>query len=173
VKATIVSRANARAGDVLLFHRPTSLASFGASPWGTAMTALIHLTTRSRYNHAALMVTDTHLVEATDRGVQIAPLSSKGDEITVLRPDYADEWDETEAIQFAESRVGRRYGYLTAFMCGLNELVRGLHIVIRPDDSMICSELVARALIRAGADFGKSPALVSPGDLATYLGAPR
>lgn len=157
------------AGDVLLFHRPTSLATFKADPMGTLMTTLIHLTTRSKWNHAALDIGDNQMVEATSKGVTVGPIASM-DEIAVAVPAYLGN-DLEEVLAWATARVGWKYGYLNAFICGLRSVFPGLQI--KQSKAIICSELVSEALERAGHDFGKDTALVSPGDLAEYFGVPR
>jgi uncharacterized protein YycO len=179
------------AGDVLLFSRKTSRANFRRDPFGTVMCALIHLTTRSRYNHAALDIGDGLMVEATNRGVVVSPIES-ADEIHHI---YALELesifdkpqlcsgdgfcpitylgnDKEEVLAWAAGRVGWKYGYGNAFWCGLRNLFPGL-AHIKHGKTIICSELVADALQRAGHDWQKDPALVSPGDLAEHFGVPR
>lgn len=171
------------AGDILLFHRPTTWASFRADKMGTVMTALIHLTTRSRWNHAALDIGDYRMVEATSGGVRVAPITSSDQ---IMRVDgqhmveYADGTrcfgqylgnDLEDVLAWATGRVGRKYGYLNAFMCGLRNVIPGLQV--KQGTEVICSELVAEALERAGHDFGKDSALVSPGDLAEHFGVAR
>lgn len=153
----------AKPGDVVLFHNPHF----------NIMTALIHATTKSMWNHAALMVDHDLLVEATANGVTHARLSEKTDELLVIPVPYDDEEDRLSAIAWAEARAGVRYGYLNAFICGLNNVFVGLGFVVKRTDAIICSELVAEALEHAGADFGKDSCQVSPGDLATYFGVPR
>lgn len=176
------------AGDVLLFHRPTTWANFRADKMGTLMTTLIHLTTRSRWNHAALDIGDYRMVEATSGGVRVTPIASR-DEITRilalgemdcgLNTTFAQRTcigsyvgnDLEDVLAWATGRVGRKYGYLNAFMCGLRNVIPGLQV--KQGNEVICSELVAEALERAGHDFGKDSALVSPGDLATHFGVAR
>ena len=175
------------AGDVLLFSRKTSWANFRRDPFGTVMCALIHLTTRSRFNHAALDIGDGMMVEAVSQGVRVNPVRSL-DEIT--RVDGAGEllkWecepgnpldlgycgdDLEQVLAWSTGRVGTKYGYLNAFWCGLRNVLPGA-AHIKHGDSLICSELVADALQRAAHDFKKDPALVSPGDLAEHFGVPR
>lgn len=170
------------AGDVLLFHRPTTWANFRADKLGTVMTTLIHLTTRSRWNHAALDVGDGMMVEATSKGVAVNPIASV-DEIgrptssdcllmhrAPCRGCYAGN-DLEEVLAWSTGRVGNRYGYATAFFCGLRNLFPGWSVV--QDKAFICSQLVAESLERAGHDFGKSTEKVSPGDLAEHFGVPR
>lgn len=179
------------AGDVLLFHRPTTWANFRADKLGTVMTALIHLTTRSKFNHAALDIGDGKMVEATSRGVVVSPIRSR-DEITRVQltgfddgdfficggptgiPDVSSGYmgnDLDEALAVSTGMVGRRYGYINAFFCGLRSMWPGLQV--KAGDTMICSELVALALMYAGHRWGKDTALVSPGDLAEHFGVPR
>jgi uncharacterized protein YycO len=153
----------AKPGDVVLFHNPHF----------NIMTALIHLTTRSQWNHAALVVGPDEIIEATDKGVQRAKLSSKTDNLLVIGVEYTDEDDRFDAVAWASARAGVRYGYFNAFMCGVNNVLAGLHLAIKKTDAIICSELVAESLVHAGFDFDKDCSQVSPGDLATYFGFPR
>lgn len=153
----------AEPGDVLLFE---------AKDW-RPMTALIHLVTRSRFNHAALALGDGLMVEAVSRGISINKISSSSDDITIVSPPYSDDDDLADALAFATRRVGDRYGYVIAFLNGLNQVFQGLGIVVKRTGALICSELVAEALQRTGMGFGKDSALVSPGDLAEALGVPR
>ncbi len=157
---------SAHPGDVVLFHRRTF----------NPFTAMIHLTTGSKWNHAALVVEvdPTDITEATGRGVVRSRLrKTKEDEVLVIHVPYDDGEDRLTAVAWAVAREGRRYGYLNAFMCGANNVLAGLNLAIKKTDSIICSELVAEALERAGHDFGKDSSQVSPGDLATYFGEPR
>lgn len=163
-----------KAGDVLLFHRDTDLYNVKRDPQGTFFTALIHLTTKSKWNHAAIAISDVAYAEATAGGVQITLLgTSTDDEIRIISPRYDDQEDRLTAVAWALARTGVRYGYLNAFMCGANTVLVGLGTVIKRTDAIICSELVAEALERAGFDFKKDSALVSPGDLATFFGVTR
>ena len=160
-------------GDVLLFHRPFSLADLRNDPFGTLMRTAIHLSTRSRWNHAAICTLPGFYAEATAAGVQVSPWGSSKDVVSVVTPLYADEEDRLTAIAWATARVGLRYGYANALMCGINNALVGLGWVVKNTDSIICSELVAEALERSGYDFGKDASTVSPGDLAEALGLDR
>lgn len=152
-----------KAGDVLLFSRT----SFSFPTW------LIQSMTHSRWNHAAIAVGPTQYVEATAAGVVESAYSSGGDFIEVVTPPYRSDDTRLTAVAWAVARKGERYGYLNAAICGINNVLVGLGFVIKQTDSIICSELVAEALERAGMDFGKDSCLVSPGDLAEALGASR
>lgn len=156
-------------GDVLLFHRPTTWENFRKDPKGTLFTALIHWSTKSRWNHAAIAISDTEYAEATAGGVCITRFGSSLDEVKVVPVAFVDSEDQMDAISWAIARTGVRYGYLNAILCGVNNVLVGLGLVVKKTDSIICSELVAEALERAGFDFEKDSALVSPGDLATFF----
>lgn len=159
----------AKPGDVVLYHNP----KFNLFTW------LIHVTTGSRWNHAAILIDDhtdqgLRVAEATAKGVQISPLSATTDETLVIPVVYDDVEDRLTAIAWARARVGTRYGYFNAFMCGVNNVLVGLGFVIKRTDAVICSELVAECLIRAGDErVIKDASQVSPGDLATLLGVER
>jgi hypothetical protein len=178
------------AGDVLLFARPITWANFRRDKFGTLMCALIHLTTRSKWNHAALAIGPDEngvelMVEATNRGVVVSPIAS-ADEIQVVgfvpdlpvplcgKPNHLNAYhgnDLEEVLAWGTGRVGNRYGYVTAFFCGLRNLFPGWSVV--QDRAFICSQLVSEALERAGHDFDKSTEKVSPGDLAEHFGVNR
>jgi uncharacterized protein YycO len=164
-----------RPGDIVLFE--------ARKP--DFMQNVIHLTTRSRYNHAALVMEvhpaeqgwegDASIVEATGRGVSKAFVAEKTDSIlTYISVPFSDEEDRMSALAWASARVGERYGYLNAVMCGVNNALAGLHLAIKKTDSIICSELVAEALNHAGFDFfRRDSSQISPGDLASFFGYPR
>jgi uncharacterized protein YycO len=173
------------AGSVLLFSRPITWANFRRDPFGTVMCALIHLTTRSKWNHAALDIGDGLMVEATNKGVAVNPIASLDEIRTVAVPQKAvlsgcrvpcnncyEGNDLEETLAWSTGRVGWKYGTLNAFWCGLRNVIPGA-AHIKHGKTIICSELVAEALARAGHDFDKDYALVSPGDLAEHFGVPR
>ena len=172
------------AGDVLLFSRKIDRHNLQMDPFGTFMCALIHLTTRSRYNHVALDIGDGMMVEATSVGVRVSKIESFDDIFRITpNPDfegpcpgqmcgipYRDN-DLEEVLAWGTGRVGWKYGYVTAALCGLRNMFPGWSIV--QDRAVICSQLVSEALERAGHDFGKSTEKVSPGDLAEHFGVSR
>lgn len=159
------------AGDVLLFHRPTTWANVRRNPFGTLMTALIHITTRSRWNHCALHIGDGLMVEATNRGVVVSKVTDSTDEVTAAMVDYGGN-DLEDAMAWAAGRVGWSYGYLNAFLCGARNIFPALP-AIKFSRNIICSELVAEALERAAFDWPTDTAHVSPGDIAERLGVSR
>lgn len=162
------------AGDVLVFHTPTPLRDmWRPSHW---LPFLIHLTTRSRWNHAALVIgPDARaiqlMVEATARGVEVNRVDSRADEMRSVRLHYHHN-DQDDVLAYATGRVGTKYGFFNAFFCGLRHVFSGA-VQIKIGNQVICSELVAESLERAAFNWGKDSALVSPGDLAEHLGLPR
>ena len=175
------------AGDVLLFSRKIDRHNFRRDPFGTLMCALIHLTTRSKWNHAAIALDDKQMIEATNRGVVVGPIRSS-DEIRVVGicgtdvyAPFADNRcgvsgyegnDLEETLAVAAAAVGTKYGYFNAFWCGLRNLIPGA-AHIKTGKTIICSELVSFALMYAGHRWDKDTALVSPGDLAEHFGVSR
>ena len=179
------------AGDVLLMSRKIDRHNFRADPFGTLMCALIHFTTKSRYNHAALDIGPDEngvemMVEATNKGVSVNRIAST-DEIRVIDQTQPDHFrlgcpdticdnlyfgdDLEQVLAWSTGRVGWKYGYVTAALCGLRNMFPGWSIV--QDKAVICSQLVSEALERAGHDFSKGTEKVSPGDLAEHFGVPR
>lgn len=175
VAASLREPHNWEPGDVLLFHRRT---------W-SLMTWLIQVFTKSRWNHAAMYLGEGKYVEATSGGVSVSAFSEhfmqdgaadddQHDLIVGLRVIglYDDEDDRTDVLAFAAGRVGIRYGYFNAFWCGFRHVFPGA-VQVKFGDAVICSELVAEALERAGFDFLKDSALVSPGDIGAAMGIGR
>lgn len=166
--------ADLEAGDVLVFHTPTPVGQlWRPSLW---LPFLIHLVTRSRWNHAALAIGPRSdgvqmMVEATARGVTDSRVDSRTDEMRSVRLHYHHD-DKEQVLAYAAGRVGMKYSFFNAFFCGLRHVFPGV-VQIKFGNQVICSELVAESLERAGFDWGKDSALVSPGDLAEHLGLPR
>lgn len=165
-------------GDILVFHTPVR----PGTVWrpGVFFTWMIQVCTRSRWNHAAIALGPDRemgvpmMVEAvTSEGVRKSAIASReaGDEMRSAAVDYQGD-DREQAIDWALRRVGRKYGFVNAFMCGLRHLFPGA-VVFKVGDQYICSELVAEALQVAGIDFGKDASHVAPGDVAEKLGLPR
>ena len=163
-------------GDVLLFHTDVTPATM----WRPSLffVWLIQVFTQSRWNHTALALgadpttSAQMMVEATaSRGVEVNPVSSRTDEVRIIRMAY-DGNDREDVLAYAQRRVGIHYGFLTAFMIGVRHVFPGA-LILKFGDQVICSELVAESLERAAFDWGKDSATVSPGDIAEKLGVPR
>ena len=120
----------------------------------------------------------TEARDSVPSGAPDGPLSHDGaPEVVGPQPASAD-LDSGDVLvfhtptPFAAGRVGLRYGFFNAFFCGFRHLFPGI-VQIKLGNQVICSELVAESLERAGYDWGKDTALVSPGDLAQELNLPR
>lgn len=164
---------NLRPGDVVLYHRPFTLANLKRDPLGTIFVGLIHLTTGSKWNHTSIAVENGLVIEATGEGVVVNPAENTLDEAEVVPVTYRSKWALARSTDHARSLVGRRYGYLNAFMVGLRNLFPG-RLWVRFTDTMICSELVAECLDRGDDDRITEPtASYSPGDIAEALGVER
>lgn len=113
---------------------------------------LIRWATRSTVNHAILCVGDGgECVEATPRGVKTTNASA------YPRAIWSDEDitdDQTTAIcRYGTTHLGEEYGWVTiaAIVLELAHIKpRWLLRWLRDPDSVICSELVARAYDAAG-----------------------
>jgi uncharacterized protein YycO len=79
--------------------------------------------------------------------------------------------DRAEAVAFAESQVGARYGYWEFLSIAISVLTGG-KFVFALDGTFICSGLVARAQERGKAIF-VDPDHTMPADLAKAYTVPR
>jgi uncharacterized protein YycO len=158
------------AGDIVLFHRRHSYSS-----------ALIRQGQLFRFrgadrpfaywNHAALAISSTEVVEAAARGVRRIALRSSPN----LRPQVVDSGLTPEqravAVAWVIQQIGKEYGFLQiggeALACLTGRRLRWL----RDPDSFICSELVADALERAtGHPIPSRGSYPMPADLAKFFG---
>lgn len=158
-------------GDFILTHGPD---------WSSA---LIRVGQRLRFrgedskyaywNHAAQLIdSDLNLVEALGGGVEAGNLAKYfGTDYHLIRID-ADDGDRQEVVNYAQSCVGAKYGYLTIvslfFTC-----ITGGKFAFGIDGEHICSGLVARAQERTKAVFNRDPEHVMPADLAKYYRVPE
>ncbi len=79
----------------------------------------------------------------------------------------ANEEDRTEAVRFARTAVGDKYGWLTIANIALR-LLTGGKLAFEMDGQFICSGLVARAMERTRAIFHHNTEGIMPADLAKY-----
>lgn len=153
-------------GDFLLTH-------------GTSvLDRLIQLTTRSRWNHAAALVSEAgDLIEATDTGIARSRIGLVTDEFYVVEFANLDDGHRRNGVAFLNDLIerGDLYGWWTYPTIFLKTLTRS-RLVIEMDGTDICSELVARMLEHMGIILPMRPALVAPADLynwfVTVLAAP-
>jgi hypothetical protein len=125
----------------------------------------------AQWNHAALVVSgEGDLVEALVRtGATRSHLEKYANVDYVLVRTGCVPLDQTQVLAFADGVVGQEYGFLDDFSTFLNYLT-GNKVVFTTQGSIMCSQLVARALERAGAFFARNTATVAPADLAEHFG---
>lgn len=138
---------------------------------------IIRRATKSPYDHAAVVVDDGIVVEATPYDVRTSPLARyQGAQVCADTGEDLTPAQRAVITAKALSFIGAEYDWATIAVIGLGQL--GLHwrILLRLTGgkrALICSQLVALCGQAAGLDWqcGKaSPALVTPADLARRPG---
>lgn len=158
--------------------RPGDYGVLSARPVGVSrlVPAAIRLVTRSRWNHAYVVVHGGYVVEATPRGARLAPMA----EYTGCEVAYNDEEPKTVVqrdaiVAAAMDLVGTPYNFvdiLALGLAGLGQRSKWLRERVHNCHGMICSQLVDEAYLRAGVhlyDDGRLPGDVTPGDLADRI----
>lgn len=130
---------------------------------------LIRLFTRSEWSHAAYCRNQTEVIEALTRGVAVNPLAEYHNIRCAVVHTRLALRDAVQATVFAESCVGKRYGFLTDVGIVVRIITRH-NITCGLDGTEICSGLVAQAMVRGWANFPKDPGSMDPQDLADYYG---
>lgn len=122
----------------------------------------------THWSHCAIVVApDATLVEAETAGVRRSPLSKYADveyHLVRLGPQVSAPARE-QAAAYATSKVGDPFGFADLARVALS-LLTGLRLDFGRSEHMVCSGLVAAALVRAGARFERQPADMLPADLA-------
>lgn len=156
-------------GDFLLTHHGRWVGA--AIRWGQRLRFRGADRKYTVWNHAALVVSERgDLVEALVRtGATRSHVSKyREQEYTVCRP-RVDPLDQQHILIFAGRIVGEPYGWLND-VCVFLGYLTGNRLVFGKQNSVMCSELVARAQERAGAYFDRDTATVAPADLAKAYG---
>ncbi len=126
----------------------------------------------AHWSHCAIVVApDGTLVEAETAGVRSSPLSKYADveyHLVRLGPQVPATARE-KAAAYADSKVGEPFGFADMARISLS-LLTGLRLDFGRNEHLICSGLVAAALVRAGARFEMEPADMLPADLAMAYG---
>jgi hypothetical protein len=165
-------------GDLLLVrtnHFVSKLIRFGQRSYGKDA---------AQWNHVAIYVGRGEIVEALTSGV-VRGYASKypASDVRVLKvvpyprwviartpcDDHADEAMRQNAVAFAISCVGEKYGFLTIFAIAIKVLTKG-KIDFGIQGTSICSGLAARSLEREGYNWNPyNPAELTPAYLDTVL----
>lgn len=170
------------AGDLLLVHRRRTWRSFFAGPLGALISWSIQRTTRSRWNHVAIVADDgdldlgrhiiatwgPNLIEAEWTGVRRSGptcyLDQRVHAVGIVR--CPEGIDRAAVVAFARAQLRARYDRKLIVLMKVAALLwghKGVRRIVQANDrAWICSELAAAAW-RAGG--WKGDALV-PGDFA-------
>ena len=164
------SIARPRPGDFVLIHGPGWI--------GTMVRAFqaLRFPTRDErpyayWSHTAIVTSPLgRIVEVGPRGVMATSLESYRNRDYHYVRIAASDARRIEAVRFAESCVGQRYGALSMLALGLFILIR-CPIVLPERGQHTCAALVARALEHAtGERFARTPVNMMPADFAKHFG---
>lgn len=124
----------------------------------------------THWNHAGLFIGgEGEIVEAVREGIVARSIAAyRPTDYSVVKLGIPDE-DRAQMVAFARSALGAQYGFWTIGSIVLS-LLTGAKLSVRMDGTYICSELVARALERAGYCSDRAPENIAPADLAKYFG---
>lgn len=137
---------------------------------GNYVGRLIRWVTRSKWNHAALVVSTTgDLTEALVRtGITRSHISKYlGMDYVVVHTNGAPN-DQAHLLRYAERSVGQGYGFGQCLSVIIGYLTFGRVVFTTPNPN--CSAHVALGQLRLGAYFDKMAQSMVPGDLAKYYG---
>ena len=138
---------------------------------------LIRVGTRSRYNHAFLVVDDHGgIIEAAPRGARRAMLADyRADSLLFDVNEQITDAQRARVAAKAETLLGTPYGWTDIVRLALRCAgVKWGWLTAAADKerAMICSQLVAICGDAAGLDWNcgrEAPAAVTPGDLASRV----
>lgn len=161
----------AKPGDILMVrtnHFVSKLIRFGQRGYGK---------NAAQWNHVAIYVGNGEIVEALTKGV-VCSYASKypSSDVRIIsvhcRRGYyweADSAMRSNAVDFARSCVGEKYGFLTILAIAIKTLTKG-KLDFNVQGTNICSGLAARSLERMGYNFNPyDPAELTPAFLDIAL----
>lgn len=133
------------------------------------------------WDHAFIYVGDGQLVEAEPGGARLAGLDEYAGRPVAWSTGHVELTDEQRAkvVAAARSFIGVPYSardYLALALWHFRLRLPWARKVMESRSSMICSQLVASALLDAGVDLfpgfpGRAPGDITPADLAAIIGA--
>ncbi len=136
--------------------------------------SLIRLGTLSRWNHAGIYIGEGKIIEANPQGVQVTELNQYS-LVAWNKHEGITDKQKNQIVKYAQELVGKPYAFwdiarLTLRIIGLKIFAETKFMrYLSTKDGYICSELVAESYESAGVIFPKSPAEVTPGDLAERI----
>jgi cell wall-associated NlpC family hydrolase len=154
-------------GDFILCHRKGIVSSI------IRLGERIRFRSGDRWSHVAIVENDEWIIEALTKGVVRSHISVYDKTEKLLVSSGLDEHDRPQAVAFAQSCVGQKYGWLIIFGIALRFLTPGRGLWFGSDGSEICSGLVAQALVRGPKIFKVNPASITPAELAEEYAVPH
>src|SRR5262249_14381416 len=131
----------------------------------------------SPYNHAALYIGNGEVVEAVGEGVhriKMTDFLKQHDDLVrsmVLQRENLTDRQRDAIVNFAKSKVGKKYDGFGAFSVGMETTAntdhRSLNVNQYDRDSYYCSQLVAAAYSYAGVPLPPKPLEIQPAELAS------
>lgn len=122
----------------------------------------------TNWSHAALIVSDDgEIIQAEIKGVERSSIDSiLNHEYQLFKiDDVANEEDRVQMVKFANGLVGEKYGILTVLSIAFNVLF-GANFIFGLGSQVVCSGLVAEALLRTSANIPRPASHVLPAELA-------
>lgn len=134
---------------------------------------------RTMVNHCGLVVDDGNsvsavIVEASSKVIRRrfnAYRRSSSTQVAVYRPLNVTPEQIATIVAYAESTVGKPYGYHVIVLHWLDWLLNGRYVFRRltTEHYPICSSVVAEAYSAAGLTFGVAANAASPDDVWDYV----
>jgi uncharacterized protein YycO len=158
-------------GDFILCHRKGLASSI------IRMGERLRFRSGARWSHVVFVVASEdsegngRVIEALTTGVVRTPLSNYDNIEHQVVPTHLASVDRAQAISFAQSCVGQKYGWTVIFACALRFLTPGRGLWFGMNGTEICSGLVAQCLVRGWANFKSNPSSLTPAELAEEYGA--
>lgn len=119
-----------------------------------------------RWSHCGVFITPDLIVEALTREVCRTPASAYRNIDHLIVDSKMVELDRKQAVAFATSCVGQKYGWPTIFGIALRFLTPGRGLWFGANGTEICSGLVGQCMVRGWANFKVNPASMTPAELA-------
>lgn len=163
----------AQPGDLILCHRKgfaSACIRFGER-LKTGKGAVV--------SHAAFVAThymghEATLIEALTKGVCVTPLSAyRHVEYWIVRTGLQGN-DRAQAVSFAQSCLGQKYGWSTIIGLALRFCTPGKGLPgLLSNGTKICSGLVAQTQVRGWTIYPFEPASCAPSDLFNFYSQPK
>jgi hypothetical protein len=143
------------------------------------MAALIRIVTRSKVNHAFLLVAPGRIIEAEPGGAVESDLANYDGMYQVASTMPLSDTQRAAIVKAAQGHIGDGYSWVDDACIALTDLF-GWHVPpavrkrLANPHRLECAQLVDQCYLQAGIhlwDDGRLPGDVSPGDLALLIHA--